>query len=304
MSIIKANGHKIELSNPDKLIFPEEKISKQDLVKYYQKVSDHILPYLKDRPMMLHRYPDGIQGKDFYQKDEPDYFPDWIDTIHVKVKKKGQEKQQFVNCNSKATLLYVANQASITPHVWLSKKNTLRHPDKMIYDLDPPEGEFEVVRQCARDFRKLFEELGLTAFVMTTGSKGLHIVLPLDGKADFEDSREFAKDVANLLAKRHPKDYTTESRKEKRKGRLFLDYLRNSHGQTSVAPYALRAKKGAPVATPIDWQELKDKDLHARRWHYGNIFRRLGKKKDPWKDFEHKKNNLKKARKKLDEMLK
>ncbi|MFO7935114.1 MAG: non-homologous end-joining DNA ligase [Bacteroidales bacterium] len=303
MTTIKANGQEIELSNPDKEMFPGEKIIKKDLVEYYHKISGYMLPLMKDRPVMLHRYPNGIGDKDFYQKEEPGYFPGWIDTITVKVKKEGQDTQKFVNCNSEAALVYIANQATITPHIWLSKKDNLGHPDKMIYDLDPPEGEFEVVRECAKDFKALFDKLDLNAFLMTTGSKGLHVVLPMDGSADFEQVRQFAKDVAGLLSDREPEKYTTETLKEKRKGRLFLDYLRNSYGQTSVAPYSLRARKGAPVATPIDWNELGSGELDSRTYTYGNIFRRLANKQDPWKDFEKNKNNLKKARKKLDRMI-
>ncbi len=304
MSAITANGHKFELSNPDKVIFPDVNITKKDLVEYYQKISKYILPYLKDRPLMLHRYPNGINDKNFYQKEVPEYFPKWIDTINVKVKKEDQGSQDFVNCNSVATLLYIANQASITPHVWLSKKDKLTHPDKMIYDLDPPEGEFEVVKECAKDFKKLFEDLELNAFLMTTGSKGLHVVLPINRKENFEETRQFAKDIANLLVKSEPDKYTVETLMKKRRGRLFLDYMRNSYGQTSVAPYSLRARKGAPIATPIEWDELNNKDINSQYYNYNNIFRRLSSKKDPWKDFNKKKNSLKAARKKLDELLK
>lgn len=303
MTTIKANGQEIELSNPDKEMFPGEKITKKDLVEYYRRISKYMLPLMKDRPVMLHRYPNGIGDKDFYQKEEPGYFPGWIDTITVKVKKEGQDTQEFVNCNSEATLVYIANQATITPHIWLSKKDKLGHPDKMIYDLDPPGGEFQVVRECAKDFKELFNELGLNAFLMTTGSKGLHVVLPLDGSADFEQVRQFAKDVAGLLSDRQPEKYTTETLKEKRKGRVFLDYLRNSYGQTTVAPYALRAREGAPVATPIGWDEIGSGDLDSQSYTHSNIFRRLANKKDPWKDFEKSKNNLKQARKELDRMI-
>ena len=300
---IKANGHEIEITHPQKMIFPQAGLTKKDLVEYYQRISEYILPYLEDRPMMLHRYPNGIGDKDFYQKQEPDYFPDWIDTIKVNVKKEDKEMQSFVNCNSEATLLYCANQASITPHVWLSKKQKLIHPDKMIFDLDPPDGEFKVVQDCAKDFRKLFEELELTAFVMTTGSKGIHIVLPLDRKIEFDQVRQFAKDVANLLADRKPDLYTIETLKKKRRGRLFLDYLRNSYGQTAVAPYSLRARKGAPVATPLEWDEVGKKNLDAQTYNVGNIFRRLGSKDDPWMDFFKNSNSLTKAREKLVEMM-
>lgn len=303
MSTIKVNGHEIELSNPDKVIFPDAEITKKELVEYYRKAAKTMLPHVEDRPMMLHRYPNGINEKDFYQKEISDYFPGWIDTIEVEVKKESKDKQEFVNCKSEATLAYIANQATLTPHVWLSKKKNLSHPDKMIYDLDPPKGEFEVVRECAKDFKKLFDELEMTVFLMTTGSKGMHVVLPLDAKSDFDQVREFAKDAANLLAGRQPEKYTVETRKNKRKGRLFLDYLRNSYGQTTVAPYALRARKGAPVATPIDWDEAGNSDLNSQTFHYGNIFQRLGNKSDPWKNFHKNPNSLDKARKKLDEIM-
>ncbi|RPI41419.1 MAG: ATP-dependent DNA ligase, partial [Bacteroidetes bacterium] len=215
MTTLKADGHQIELSNPGKVLFPAEGINKKDMVEYYRKISAWMLPWLENRPVMLHRYPDGIEGKNFYQKQEPEYFPGWIDTIRVKVKKRGQDIQEYVNCNSEATLLYIANQGTITPHVWLSRKESIEHPDKMIYDLDPPDGDFSIVRECAGDFRRLFEELELNVFAMTTGSKGAHLVVPLDGKTGFGESRRFARDLAGILAGRHPDRYTTETLKKK-----------------------------------------------------------------------------------------
>ena len=300
MTRVSVNGRELEISHPDKPIFPDEKITKKDLVEYYLRISERILPYLEERPVMLHRYPDGIGGKDFYQKEKPDYFPEWIDTIQVKVKKEGKETQELVHCNSAATLAYVANQASITPHVWLSRRDRIDHPDRMIYDLDPPEDDFTVVREAAKDLKNLFDELDLKSYLMTTGSKGLHVLVPLDGSADFDRVRKFARQAAGLLAGRRSDAYTVETRKEKRKGRLFLDYLRNSYGQTAVAPYALRAREGAPVATPLDWDELSNRDLDSRRYTYRNIFRRLGNKQDPWKDLSEARNSLGEAEEKLD----
>ena len=301
MSVVKANGHEIELSNPEKMIFPKAGMTKKGLVDYYMRISEYILPHLKDRPLMLHRYPNGIKGKEFYQKEEPDYFPGWIHTIDVEVKKEGQKTQKFVNCNSESTLAYIANQASITPHVWLSRKDKLHHPDKLIYDLEPPEGEFEVVKECARDFKKLFDELDLTAYLMTTGSKGMHLALPLDREWDFKKVREFAKRMAGLLAESKPDKYTVETLKKKRKGRLFLDYLRNSHGQTSVAPYSLRAREEAPVAVPLEWDELGKTDS-SQKYNAGNIFRRMSRKKDPWKDFFSDANSLGRASKAMNKL--
>lgn len=298
MTQIKANGHTIEISNPDKEIFPGEGITKSRLVEYYQKMADRILPFLKDRPLTMHRYPDGINGKDFYQKDEPDYFPGWIDTAKVELREKG--KQDFVVCNDEATLLYLANQASITPHTWLSKKQNPEYPDRLIFDLDPPEGDFGIVQDGARELKKLFDKLEMKSYVMTTGSKGMHVLIPLDGKSKFDESRDFAKAVAERLANENPGKYTTETRKNKRRGRLFIDYLRNAYGQTAVAPYALRARKGAPVATPLEWKEAMSKATGPQSFHHGNILRRLSQKKDPWRDMKKHQYNLNAARRRLE----
>lgn len=297
MSIIKANGQQIDVSHPDKVMFPDAGLTKMDLAEYYKKMASRILPFLKDRPLMLHRYPNGIDGKEFYQKDEPGYFPDWIDTVEVDLKEKG--KRQFVMCNNEATLLYLVNQASITPHVWLSKQQDLDRPDRMIFDLDPPKGNFEWVQDAAKDLKKTFARLNMHAFVMTTGSKGMHVVLPLDGKSRFKETREFAKTVAEKLAGDYPDKYTTETRTSKRRGRVFLDYLRNAYGQTAVAPYSIRARKNAPVATPLAWDEVGSSSLDPRKYHHGNIFRRLANKTDPWKDISNQINNIEKAFKKL-----
>lgn len=294
MNKLNSNGHTIEISHPDKMIFPDEGITKSGLIEYYQKIAGHMLAYLKDRPITMHRYPDGINGKDFYQKDEPDYFPDWIDTVKVELRGKGN--QDFVVCNDEATLIYLANQASITPHIWLSRKQHLNYPDRLIFDLDPPEGDFGIVQKAARDLKKLFDQLEMKSFVMTTGSKGMHVLIPLDGKSNFDESRDFARAVAKKLADRKPDKYTVEPRKENRRDRLFLDYMRNAYGQTAVAPYALRASKGAPVATPLDWEEALSSKTGPHSFHHGNIFRRLSQKKDPWHDISRHRYSISKAR--------
>lgn len=289
MTTITTNNHEIEISKPDKIMFPGLHLSKEDLVQYYHKVADYIIPYLKDRPLVMHRYPNGIDNSEFYQKEEPDYFPGWIEVIEVNVKQKEKNIQKLVNCKDEATLLYLVNQGTITPHIWLSEKKNLNFPDKMIFDLDPPENNFDLVRQAALDLKKHFDERKMKSFAMTTGSKGMHVIIPLKGDMKYNESRKIAREVANELSSAFPDQYTTEQRKNKRQGRLFLDYLRNSYGQTAVAPYSLRARKGAPVATPLDWDEVKDKDLDSRTYHHGNIFRRLGNKKDPWKELIQKK---------------
>lgn len=295
---MKKNGHTIEISHPGKEIFPEAGMSKKDLVEFYERMAKYILPFLKNRPLVMHRYPNGIEGKDFYQKDEPDYFPGWIKTVKVKLREEGSSR--MVLCNDEATLLYLANQAAITPHVWLSTKSDLEKPDRLIFDLDPPKDNFSIVQDGARDLKKIFDKLDMKAYVMTTGSKGMHVVVPLDGKSDFDASRDFAKKVAAKLADEHPDKYTTETRTNKRKGRLFLDYLRNAYGQTGVAPYALRARKGAPVATPLGWNEAGKKDMGPQKYNRSNIFRRLSAKDDPWKDINSHSYSIKTASEKFD----
>ncbi|MFP4470979.1 MAG: non-homologous end-joining DNA ligase [Bacteroidales bacterium] len=282
MSRIEKNGHTIDITHPGKEIFPDAGLTKQDLVDFYERMAGYILPYLKDRPLVMHRYPNGIHQKDFYQKDEPDYFPGWIET--VKVKLRGEGSRQMVMCNDEATLLYLVNQACITPHIWLSTRKNLEKPDRLVFDLDPPKENFDLVQDGAKDLKKIFDELDMKSYVMTTGSKGMHVVVPLDGKDDFEAAREFAKKVAVYLADQHPDKYTTETRTDKRRGRLFLDYLRNAYGQTAVAPYAMRARKGAPVAVPLNWDEAGKSDMSAQKFTYKNVFRRLSAKEDPWND--------------------
>ena len=299
MSKIKVGSHTIETSNEKKVLFPGEKITKGDLIVYYHEIARRMLPHLKDRPAVMHRFPDGVKSSGFYEKNLPDHFPKWIG--RVTLKKEGG-KITHVVCNDVATLVYLANQACITPHVWLSKKGKLDYPDQIIFDLDPSGDDFGVVRHAAVSLRKLLREVGLTAFVKTSGSRGLHVHVALDRSANFDAARSFARDVAKVLAGRDPKHLTTEQRKNKRRGRVFLDTNRNAYGQTAAPPYSVRPKEGAPVAAPLDWNELKDSKLNPQTYTILNIFKRLGRKQDPWKGMGRSAASLKKAREKLDRL--
>jgi bifunctional non-homologous end joining protein LigD len=282
------------------LFFPDDGFTKGDLIDYYDRIGDRMLPHLKDRPLMMHRFPDGIAGKDFYHKETPDYFPDWIETVSVK--KEGGRVNHVV-CANRATLVYLADQACITPHVWLSRRDRLNHPDRLVFDLDPPGEDFAPVRQAAFYIRDLLDELDLESFLMTTGSRGLHVVVPLNRQDNFDTVRGFAQQLAETLAERHPDELTVEPRKNKRGGRLYLDTARNSYAQTAVAPYSVRAKNGAPVATPLKWHELKNRKLTARTYTINNIFRRLGSEDDdPWQGLNRRGKSLDKAGRKLGEM--
>lgn len=299
---VQVNSRTVEISKPDKIMFPDSEITKRDLVDYYQKIAEKMLPHMREHPLNMQRFPDGIDGESFYEKAIPEYFPDWIDRADVNVKGKGEIQSQVV-CNDAATLVYLADQACITSHIWLSQVDKLDYPDKMIFDLDPPGEDFEPVRFAARVLRDVLDEVELDSFLMTTGSRGLHVVIPLDRSADFDTTREFARDLVNVLAEQEPDRLTTEVRKDQRKERLFLDYLRNSYGQTSIPPYSLRARAGAPVAAPLDWEELNNPDLVSQTYNISNIFRRLGQKEDPWKDIFSHAQKLESHRKLLDKLM-
>ena len=285
-------SNKIEISNPDKILFPESGIKKIDIIEYYKKISPHIMPFLKDRPLTLMRCPNGIAGNCFYQKNAPDFYPEWIERIPV-LKQDGSTVN-YINCKKKEALIYVANQACITLHPWLSKLPDLNKPDKLIFDLDPSGStikDFDLVKQVALIIKDVLEDLKLKPFIMTTGSKGIHVVTPIKPQYNFDEIRAFAKKIAELVAESAPEIATTQIRLAQRDGKVFLDYLRNSWSATSVAPYSVRTKENAPVATPIDWQELAHKGLAPDKYNISNIFEHLAKG-DPWAEFEKSRSKL------------
>ncbi len=243
----------VEISNPDKIIFPEKKITKLDMVKYYDQVAENMLPFLKDRPLTLQRFPDGIHQEGFYQKNAMDYFPDYIETISIKTEN-GTNTQ--VICNSKKTLIYLANQGTVTFHIWLSKKDNLNKPDKVVFDLDPPKNSFQKVKDAAEKIGEFLRKEGKEPKLMTTGKSGFHIWYSVRRDKNFDDRREDSKELATKMAEKYPDILTTATRKNKRDNKVFIDYLRNAYGQTSVCPYSLRPIPSCGVAMPIDWEDL------------------------------------------------
>jgi bifunctional non-homologous end joining protein LigD len=296
---IRVGRRAVAVSSLDKVLFPDAGVTKGELIDHYRRVAPRMIPHVKGRPVSMQRFPDGIGSAGFYQKDAPDYFPDWI--RRVTVRKKGGVVEHAV-CDDAAALVYLANQNCITPHVWLSRADRLNHPDRLIFDLDPSGDDFEQVRFAAGALRELLVALGLVPFPMTTGGRGLHLLVPLDRKSDFDAVREFARDVAELLAATHPDRLTTESRKNKRRGRLFLDVMRNSYAQTAVPPYAVRGRPGAPVAVPIAWRELGDRRLRGNRWNVRNVAARL-RGQDPWRGLARRARALGGPRRKLDRRI-
>ncbi len=299
--VLKVGGRKVKITNPDRILFPISKITKRELIEYYDRIAPLMIPHIKDRPVSMQRFPSGIDMDGFFQKDAPDYFPAWIARAYVE---KGDTSQvvSHVLCNSAATLVYLANQAVITPHVWLSKIDKLNYPDRMIFDFDPPSVKaFAQVRKAAKLFKTLLEDIGLTPFVMTTGSKGLHVTVPIKREFDFDQVRAFTRTVAARLVEQHPEHLTLEVRKNKRKGRIFVDYLRNAWAQTGVAPYAVRAKEHAPIATPLYWKEV-NAALDPQKYRIKNIFKRIARTGDPWADIAKHAGSVKAAQKRLDKL--
>ena len=278
-------GHDIALSNPDKVLFPQHSLTKRDLVEYYRRVADVALPYYRDRPLTMQRFPDGIAKEGFFQKQSPAYFPIWIERIELA--KEGGTVHHVI-ANDVATLVYLAEQGCVTPHLSLARRDKPHHPDRLVLDLDPSDDDFGKVQQAARMLKALLDELELESYVQTTGSRGLHVILPLDRSANFEEARGFARKLAERLIDQNPDALTIEQRKRKRGNRVFLDYLRNAYGQTAVAPYAVRAIEGAPVATPLRWDEASGSNLGPQKYTIENIFRRLSQIDDPWAGMERR----------------
>jgi bifunctional non-homologous end joining protein LigD len=293
---IEIDGREIALSNTEKILFPEAKVSKGDLIDYYRQIAPTMLPHIAGRPLSLERYPDGIEAGGFMQKNASDYFPDWIRRARL-AKEEGEV--DYVVAEDAATLVYLANQACITLHTGLSRTGRIDHPDRMVFDFDPSDDDFAKVKRAAKDARRLLEEVGLTSFVQSTGSRGLHVWVPLDRRATFDEVRDVASDLAETLAARKPDERTTAQRKAGRGDRVFIDVVRNAYGQTVVAPYTVRARPEASVATPLEWDELDSRDLEPRRYTVQNLFRRLGQKHDPWADIAKHTQSLTTARKKL-----
>ncbi len=294
MTIKIINKHKIPITHKEKLYFPKSRITKGEIIDYYQQIAPHLLPYSKNRALTMVRYPEGITGESFFQKNASDYFPSWIKLEKVESQSAGTT--HYVVCQDAATLVYIANQGCITPHVWLSTIDHLNYPDTLIFDLDPA-GEtvknFKPISTAARMIKALIEDHGLTAWVMTTGSRGLHVRVPLKPQHTFDEVRGFAKHIAEQVVAESPKEYTLESRKEKRGKKLLIDIMRNGFSATAVLPYAVRAQEHAPVATPLEWDELDDTALRSNSYMIKTIFDRLEKKGDVWKGIFLKARSLK-----------
>lgn len=284
------------ITHPEKVLFPEDGITKRELALYYEAVAPVMLPHLRGRPVTMERYPRGIGQKRFFQKNVSKGAPDWLSRVEVP-KKGGTTRYPLVG--NKRSLLWLANQNCITPHVWTSRAPSLYHPDLCVFDLDPSRDEPDVLRVAALRLRDLLGELGLPSWVKTSGSKGFHIVVPLDARTGYHDVWSFAESVGELLVQRDPQNLTQEFSKAGRGGRIYVDTGRNGYGATFAAAYAVRAKPGAPVSAPCTWEELERGEVGPRTFTLRTMAGRLARFGDLWSDMRRSRRSLRRATERL-----
>ncbi|MDQ3782013.1 MAG: non-homologous end-joining DNA ligase [Actinomycetota bacterium] len=272
------SGRTVTITHPDRVLFPDDGLTKADLAAYHHAVAGAMLPHLVDRPLMLQRFPGGLGGEWFYQKEAGRGVAGWIRTVEV-AKEGGTVRHPVVD--DEASLLALTNLSTISFHRWTSRADQPDRPDLMVVDLDPSTDDFAEVRQAARWTREVLHDLDLACYLLTTGSRGVHVTVPLDRSADTETVAGFAEDLARLLAASHDDDLTVETRKASRRGRLYVDTARNGWAQTVIAPYSVRPRPGAPVAAPITWEELDYPALRPDGWTIATMPARLAGG-DPW----------------------
>jgi len=277
------------ITHPEKVLFPDEGITKGDLAAYYEMVAPLMLPHISGRPVTMERYPAGIGKKGFWQKDVSKGFPAWLERAEVP-KKDGTVHHPLVT--DLQSLLWITNQNTITPHVWTSRAPDLMHPDVGVFDLDPSKDEPELLRAAAVAVRDLLEELGLPCWIKTSGSKGFHIVTSLDGKTPMGQAAGFAHGVAKLLVSRYPQQLTLEFHKRDRAGRILVDTGRNDYSATFAAAYAVRPKPGAPVSAPCTWDEAITGAVGPRSLTLANVPARVATIGDVWADMRRRTRSL------------
>ncbi|HZG00759.1 MAG TPA: DNA ligase D [Chitinophagales bacterium] len=298
---LKVGPHMVKLTSQDKMYWAEDNITKGDFVNYYASMADLMLPYLKDRPQSMHRFPNGADKPGFFQKDvEPKNMPEYVRTEQMFSESTGK-MVDYIICDNKATLVYMANLGCIEIHPWNSRVANPEKPDWLVIDLDPEDIDFQEVVKTALAAKKVYDEIGLPCYVKTSGSTGIHICVPLGAKYEFETVRNFAEMVARRINAMLPDTTSVERSPSKRKKKVYLDYLQNSIGQTLAAPYSVRPKPGATVSTPLEWKEVNAK-LSPKNFTIKNILKRVKTKGDLWKPVLGKGVDMNKALKKLEAM--
>ncbi|OCO98139.1 hypothetical protein BC374_11010 [Ensifer sp. LC13] len=280
----------IKITHPERILFEEPGISKLDLARYYAAVADHMLPYAAGHLLSLVRAPQGLKGPRFYQKHAGDGFPEEI--REVPVKEGSGETENYMYLHDAKGLVAAVQMGALEFHIWGSRLDALETPDRLVFDLDPDEGlDFAIVKTAATALRDALSALGLKSVPMVTGGKGVHVIVPLAARATWPQAKTFAKAFAQGFAEREPDRFVATMAKEKRKGLIFIDWLRNERGATAIAPYSTRARSGGPVATPVSWDELSDLEA-ANSFHIPGILERIGPGEDPWQDMAGTRQSL------------
>jgi bifunctional non-homologous end joining protein LigD len=277
---LKVGRRQVAVSHPDKVLFPKAGITKLDLARHYERVAPAMLPYVKDRPLATQAFPNGVEEGGFFMKAVPHYFPDWVQ--RVTVPKRGGTVTHVLP-NDAATLVYLAGQNVVTPHVWLSKADEPTQPDRLILDFDPSGGTFADVRAAAREAGERLRDAGLNTYAMVTGSRGVHVVCPITRGPSFTEVHRYARALAEEMVADDPRRLTLEWKKVDRGERIYVDVNRIAYAQHAVAPYGVRARPKAPTAMPIHWDELDDSRLRPDRYTVKNAAARLKSEGDPWK---------------------
>ena len=288
------------ITHPEKILFPDAGITKGELASYYETIAPVMLPHLRRRPITMERFHRGISSPGFFQKDVSKGFPEWLE--RVEVPKHGGTVHHPI-ANDKRSLLWLANQNSITIHVWPSRTPNLYYPDICIFDLDPStEDDLETLVRCSLNLRDFLAELGLPSWIKTSGSKGFHIAVPLDGKSDFGAVARFTHIVGKIMVKRDPDHLTQEFHKVDRGGRILVDTGRNGYSATYAATYTVRAKPGAPVSAPCTWEELETRDVGPKTFTLRTMAQRISEVGDLWADLHKKKLSLKRPIERLQKL--
>lgn len=290
----------VVITHPEKVLFPDDGVTKGELATYYEMIAPIMLPHIVRRPVTMERFPAGIGQKGFLQKDVSKGFPEWLERVKAP-KKDGVVHYPIVT--DARSLMWMVNQNSITPHVWTSRAPNVYYPDICVFDLDPSVDDAEMLRAAALAVRGLLDELGLPSWAKTSGSKGFHIAVPLDGKADMEEVARFANTAGALLVKRDPKMLTQEFHKVDRGKRILVDTGRNNWGATHAAVYAVRAKPGAPVSAPCTWEELESGKVGPRTFTLKNMASRIEAVGDLWAGMLKRRRSLERATLKLRKLV-
>lgn len=297
---LKVGKRLLPLTNQNKIYFPKNNITKGEIVMFYNEVAPLILPYLKDRPQSMNRFPNGIEGQSFYQKDvDVEKSPSWLETKKIH-SESNDEFTNYLICNNKETLIYMANLGCIEINPWNSTIQQIENPDWLVIDLDPEKDDFKSVVETALVVKEVMDELETECLCKTSGATGLHIYIPLGAKYDYNSIKMLAELLAKEIHSRLPEITSIERSIKKRDHKIYVDYLQNKKGQTLAAPYSVRPQPGATVSTPLEWHEVNEK-LHPSQFTIKNVLQRFEKKGDLWKPVFSKKTNIKKIIQKLED---